>query len=154
MNEEKCIYRIGIQWKELIVPFAAAVLFGGFTYWMYKSDNALYFFPLLITVVTLIPNLYLLYSCLFLRIEVCEHGFRHYYKPFQCRTYRYEEITKAWDAGDKLPPQSKESYFHYTAIDGTTARFRYRIYHADAVLYMIDRINGKKPEDNTEYDNI
>ncbi|MBQ9229523.1 MAG: hypothetical protein IJ168_11950 [Eubacterium sp.] len=150
MQDETIRYKIGTRFRELIVPFLATALFACVTYWMYRNDNALFFFPLMLTVVLLVAFLVLLYSFLFLRIEVGEYGFRHYDRPFKSCYYRYDEIAKAWDAGDKLPPQSGESYFHYTTLDGTTARFRYRVYQYDAVQYMLERIHGEMPDDPPE----
>ena len=153
MDKKQWNYIIRGRKMPVILIAILLALFGGLTFWLYRTGNGAYLFTGLFSGILLILWGATIYRRLFFRISIGRDGFSYQTHPKNETFYPYTAVKKAWIHSGETQNTFVESYCNIDIPGMPVLRFQFFPADAKAVRYLLKRVEATaQPKDEpTEY---
>lgn len=138
--EESWKYEIGTGRSPVVASAVMLALFGGLTFWLYRTQNGAFLFLGVLTALLALLLLLSLYRLCFYKVKIGRNGFFYQTNHKNGTYYAYARLKKAWLSGGR---EQNGYRSRYCGIDtGTGSVLRIPYYHGDqrAISYLLSRV--------------
>lgn len=143
-------YKIGSGKMPVILTSLMFAAFGGFTAWLYSTENGAFIFTGLFSAILLALVFATGYRLAFFKVLIGKDGFYYQTGPGNGRLYRYIDIKKAWVHSGEAQNRSQEDYCNIETVTGQVIRFQFFYADEKAVNYLIKIIEAAASKGPTE----
>lgn len=146
------------QWKHeiragkmpIVLTFIMFAVFGGFTVWLYNTNNGAFIFTGLFSAILLALVIATVYRFAFFKVLIGKDGFYYQTSPGNGKFYNYSEVEKAWLNSGEAQNRANEDYCNIEIPGISVIRFQFFYADEKGVNYLIRRIEASTGKDTTE----
>lgn len=141
MNKE-WKYKITSNKISVLLIFLMSALFGGITLWLYKTNNAAFWFTGILTSFTAVIFILTIYRFIFYKVLISGDGFYYQTGVGNGKYYSYSEVEKAWVSSGKSQSGAQGEYCNIALYNKRVIRFP--IYYNDqkGADYLVKQANA------------
>ena len=150
MENKQWKYKVRGRKLPVILTVLMFVVFGGFTAWLYSTNNGAFIFTGLFSAILLALVIATVYRLAFFKVLIGKDGFYYQTGPNNGKFYNYAEVEKAWINSGEAQNRAQEDYCNIEIPGIPVIRFQFFFADEKAVNYLIKRIEVSACEEFTE----
>ena len=127
--------------------------FGGFTAWLYSTDNGAFIFTGLFSAILLALVVATSYRLAFFKVLIGKDGFYYQTGPSNGKFYNYAYVEEAWINFGEAQNRANEDYCNIEIHGMPFIRFQFFYADPKGIDYLIKRIETSAKKKTTEYRN-
>ena len=150
MENKQWKYKVRGRKLPVILTVLMFVVFGGFTAWLYSTNNGAFIFTGLFSAILLALVIATVYRLAFFKVLIGKDGFYYQTGPSNGKFYNYAEVENAWLNSGEAQNRAQEDYCNIEIPGVPVIRFQFFYADEKGVNYLIKRIEATANKETAE----